>query len=110
MNTPRPIRTLTAHSHPGPVAAPTPDGGAVTTDGPRIPLDHRETQVVALMGHGWSYKRIAERVGLKPATVAALAVRAASKFDNPDGLSTQMLLTLYAAHQRWERERRQPAA
>lgn len=74
-------------------------------DDPLIPLDYREGQVVKWLGHGWSYKRIGEKLGIKESTVAGYAMRAAEKFSNPDDLSPQMLLTLYAAHRRWEAER-----
>lgn len=78
------------------------------TDGPRVPLDHREEQVATLLGSGWSYKRIAAKIGLKTQTVRTIAVHAADKFENPDGLTPQMLLCLWAAHRRWEHERTNP--
>ena len=80
------------------------------SDEPLIPLDYREEQIAMLLGRGWSYKRISQEVGLQRCTIAAYVGSAADKLPNPDGLTPQMVVVLWAAHRRWRQERDRPAA
>lgn len=82
------------------------------TGEPRIPFTHRELQVVERMGRGWSYKRIASDLGLHIGTVGRYANDAAEKLDNPDSLTPQLLVVLWAAHRRWVQgeSQKRPAA
>ena len=75
-------------------------------------LTATEQKVARLLSLGYDYKRCGSLLGIDERTIETHVYRIAAKLQNPDELSPKMLVTLWAAFQRWTEEHaaREPAA
>lgn len=72
---------------------------------PLRPLTSREVSVAELIGQGYSQRRVARALKLKPRYVETVVARLADILPNPAELSPHALVMLWAARRRWSRER-----
>lgn len=68
---------------------------------PTKPLTARQEEVADLLGRGWPYKRIAEKLGIKYSSVTRHVEEIAYRLHNPDELPVGTLVMLWAAHRIW---------
>jgi hypothetical protein len=65
------------------------------------PLTRAEKEVIEVIAEGWSYRRIAEWLGICESTVHTHVGHIASKLPNPDDIKPYHLVFLWSAHRKW---------
>lgn len=74
--------------------------------GPIRPLSEAQRRVTTLIGHGHDAAEVARRLGLQPKTVRSHVETIAAMIPNPDAIPPYRLVMLWAAHERWDAERK----
>jgi len=64
-------------------------------------LTRAQDEVAECMAQGWSYRRIAEYLGIAESTVRSHVLNISAHLPNDDDINPYQLVFLWAAHRRW---------